>query len=292
MVDLVTEIDPTEITEGTIDGIGVFDQLMKAANIHIEREHKRNRITGSDYSKVYLGQLQTCLDQSIKFLLARDSNLLIQKQLEIADKENLIKEQELITKQKQNDILDRDILLQDKELLLRNEQISLATQEVLVAQEQVQKIKSEWESTVLENNNIHKKGALIDAQALEVKASEDLKVQQERNLIAENLNLTTEGLVLIEQRGKIAAEAALLGQKQNTEKAQTEGTAAYNSTVYWQNQVLSEQAEGFKKDAKIRAGKALIDAWSIEGSAGGSFNNAIQEADIRDAVNTMITGTS
>lgn len=57
------------LTSSVIDGSGVFDQLMKATKLHLMEEYEAQRITGNEYSTVYLGALTAVLQSSIQFLL-------------------------------------------------------------------------------------------------------------------------------------------------------------------------------------------------------------------------------
>ena len=57
------------LTTGEIDGTGVFDRLMKAAKLHLDEEFTSHRITGNEYSDVFLGALTAVLQVSVQFLL-------------------------------------------------------------------------------------------------------------------------------------------------------------------------------------------------------------------------------
>ncbi|MCD1628468.1 hypothetical protein [Marinobacter shengliensis] len=74
-----------QLTTSTVDGSGVFDKLMQAVEAHIDQEFKKNRIKGPEYATVYLGALQSTLDQSIQFLLNKDEATIKAKQLELMD---------------------------------------------------------------------------------------------------------------------------------------------------------------------------------------------------------------
>jgi hypothetical protein len=56
----------------TVTGDGVFDDVMEAVNMHIQAQYDAGRINGSDFATVYLGALQTALQQSIGFVLQRE----------------------------------------------------------------------------------------------------------------------------------------------------------------------------------------------------------------------------
>ena len=61
-----------ELTEVELDGTGVYDQLMRAVDLHINREFKGNRITGDQYSRVYTEIMGGVLSTSVQFVLQKD----------------------------------------------------------------------------------------------------------------------------------------------------------------------------------------------------------------------------
>jgi hypothetical protein len=66
------EIALEDLTQVDLVGEGVFDKLMAAVDLHIQREFKGNRITGDQYAKVYTGVMSGVLGSSVQFLLAKD----------------------------------------------------------------------------------------------------------------------------------------------------------------------------------------------------------------------------
>ena len=80
MAEIVTD----DLTTSDLPGTGVFDELMVANQVRLDREWEKNRIRGADYAKVYLGTMEATLAQSVVYLLGRQK----------ADKEaELIEEQ-------------------------------------------------------------------------------------------------------------------------------------------------------------------------------------------------------
>jgi len=57
------------LTTCALDGSGVFDKLMAAAKLHLKEEYDASRITGNDFSQLYLGTMSAVLQTSIQFLL-------------------------------------------------------------------------------------------------------------------------------------------------------------------------------------------------------------------------------
>ena len=64
---LVTPIDA--LTTVDLKGSGAFDVLMRATKMHLLEEYNASRITGSDYSTVYLGALVQVLQTATQFLM-------------------------------------------------------------------------------------------------------------------------------------------------------------------------------------------------------------------------------
>jgi len=57
------------LTQVNLKGSGAFDKLMRATKLHLQEEYEAQRITGAEYSQVYLGALTAVLQSSIQFLL-------------------------------------------------------------------------------------------------------------------------------------------------------------------------------------------------------------------------------
>jgi len=58
-------------------GEGLFDQLMTTVNFHLDQEFKKQRIRGTEYSKVYLGSMESVMLNTTQYLLG---SLLIEQQ--------------------------------------------------------------------------------------------------------------------------------------------------------------------------------------------------------------------
>lgn len=57
------------LTTVELEGSGVFDKLMRAVKLHLRDEYDSQRITGNEYSTVYLGAMAAVLQTSTQFLL-------------------------------------------------------------------------------------------------------------------------------------------------------------------------------------------------------------------------------
>lgn len=82
-----------QLTSGTVEGSGVFDALMKAVDAHLTQQHLKNRITGADYAKVYLGAMTAVMQFGTQYLLGKDrahlENLALLENLKLAQAQTI-----------------------------------------------------------------------------------------------------------------------------------------------------------------------------------------------------------
>ena len=57
------------LTTQSLQGTGIFDILMKTVKLHLNEEYGANRITGKEYSNVYLGAISAVLQTSVSYLV-------------------------------------------------------------------------------------------------------------------------------------------------------------------------------------------------------------------------------
>lgn len=115
MTAVINPITNADLTTKVVNGTGIFDELMTAATAHLDDQFHKNRITGPQYSEVYLGQFGAVLQQAVLFLIERDktylANQLVQLQIELANKDLLLKDKELAQADKQLELLDKQLEL-------------------------------------------------------------------------------------------------------------------------------------------------------------------------------------
>ena len=137
-----------------INGTGNFDKLVQVVTLHLEAQFTAGRITGTDYATVYLGALQSTLDQAVKFTLNMNKSN--------ADV-NLVGKQE--------DLVDKQILTEVKQTLDVEESTSLKSKQGLKID--AEELKADAETALL-----GKKGATEDKQLLVMAEQIDLFVEQ------------------------------------------------------------------------------------------------------------------
>lgn len=78
------------------EGTGIFDSMINAINGNIQVQYETGRLTGAEYSEVYLGSMQVAISEAMKFLLSKKT---IEKALAEKDVDIQLKETELVEKQ-------------------------------------------------------------------------------------------------------------------------------------------------------------------------------------------------
>jgi hypothetical protein len=85
----ISTVDLADLTTVDLEGTGVFDKLMKAMDLHIEREFHNSRITGDQYAEVYTQVATAVLGQATQFALtapqAKWAGIQAQMQARIAE---------------------------------------------------------------------------------------------------------------------------------------------------------------------------------------------------------------
>lgn len=242
----MADIKIEDVTSGQVDGDGVFDKLMTSVNSLLDDQYKKNRITGTDYSNVYLGSMQSAMGQAIQFVLNEQQ----------ADKQaDLIAKQIIATNEQINaSIADTDIkkAQSNKDLLLKDEQILQMKAQVKLVEEQV-------ETEEFQNGP----DGLLARQRLDIISATD----------ARNRETDVKINLMKEQIEKAKVEQALIDQKAATEEAQTLDTLTYGSTpgpiaglVDKQKSLLQKQTDGFDRDAEQKATKIVMDSYTIRRS--------------------------
>lgn len=238
-----------ELTEGKLNGNGVFDKLMKTFELHLEREYNKQRIRGTDYANAYIGLINNALNQVSNYALEK-SKLPLELQLLEAQIHKIATDTIVATKQ--GGLIDAQI---HKEM----------------AQTEMLHLEMEYK--------FPKELALIDAQIANMKAEIALK-EKELALRDKQLAISIIELGIKEQQLALAryefevkapaevrsinAQADLYKQKVVTEKAQTDASViGKGSVIDHNNKVLAQQAISYDNDSKLKATSMLVDTWKV-----------------------------
>lgn len=245
MATTVVPITLNQLTEASLDGLGVFDVLMRANKAHLEAEFQKNRIKGAEYATVYLGSLEPVMNTALTFLLQRDKNALeaqlIEQQILLAQAEVLKAEAELAILEASLQKVPLEIAQITAQNGLIAAQTANAVAELAVIQANALKVPAEiahltaqtgmvqqqTENLAAEELNIPKQGLLIEAQTTNALkqiaiAEQEILVKQQQVLLATEeikvataklANIPKEGVVLDKQAVDIEAKTALTTQQ-------------------------------------------------------------------------------
>jgi len=281
-----TDITVEDFTSGSVDGTGVFDVMTASMLNHLKAEFKAGRITGPEYSSVYLGALQGTQALALEFLLKKDETSYKLQLLEIElakaeiEKETLEAQKELIEAQVRK--IEAEIARIELETGLIEAQIAKMTAEVGLIEKQALKVVEETTLIIAQESKVKEEEVLVEAQ----------QVTEEKQAC----KLMAEYDVLMLTKGKITAETEVLSQKKTTEAAQTQGEGvADKSVIGRQMQLYKSQSDGFLRDAEQKSAKIMADTWSVrrttdETGTQGNETNSLWDESVGQAVNTMLAG--
>lgn len=225
-------------------GEGLFDQLMKSVEHHLDLQYTKNRIKGSEYAEVYVGSIQAVMQYTTQYLLG---TMLINEQKAQAEATIALTE------------------VQEKQVEAQTELIEL---EKLKLQYQIEQILPlEKEKLAAEVIRITQEGLLIEAQIRKIDAEilnliqqEILMVKQGEKIDAEISMLAAQESMLLKQALKIDQEILFMQAKIITERVNVEaGLAAGDSLLGRQISLLGAQKLGFAGDLQVKAAKVYAD---------------------------------
>lgn len=252
-------ITKRQLTGGEKAGSGLYDELMRTSQSHLEAEFKAGRIKGTDYANAYLGMMQANLSTGLQFVMQRE---LTNAQVEIAKEQ--IKQNE-----KQNELLE----LQKTQLELANQTAQYNLEVTLPAQTAIleEQLLQAKEQTKLLGAQISQ----VNAQTALASAQETLVEEQTITERTKTTNPT--GGSTKASFDKTLAEIEVLNQKKITEQKQTTGSIADTQGLIGYEMTLKNlQGESFLRDAEQKATKIYSDIFSVMYSteAEGMDNNA------------------
>lgn len=255
----------TEITQGTLTGTGVFDKLMASVTAHLDDQYSKGRITGAEYATVYLGAVQSAMQQSVSFVLGEQQAELALTQLNDT----------LITSSKQREEISQRIVLVDTQVseqldgtLRANTQLTDTLTTSLKQREQLDnqidlihvqmaeavdgttranvQLQDGLTTAVKQRDQITSAVALSAAQVAETTAGTTRTDLQS----AQDLLLKSQQIL------KTSSEKAMLDKKVLTEVQQA-------ILVSKQQDLYVAQKNGFARDAEQKAAKLVSELWQI-----------------------------
>lgn len=273
-----------DLTEVSLDGSGVFDRLMAAVDLHIQREFRSNRITGDQYAKVYTEIVASVLNSSVQFALSKEqakwAAITAQMQARITE----IQATEALVKLEDSKVLAQKSVFSMKqsgaEYALTKMQIATENGKnfLLNAQTEGERYKVDNLLPVQYEQEVHKRDFQLPA------ATGLLKEQWETQR-GQTLNTRTDGLTAIsgvvgQQRMSLETDVEtkeyqlnnilpvqldLVKEQREAERAKTLDTrtdlSAVTGSIGKQKDLYTQQIDSFVKDAKYKVAKMYLDNW-------------------------------
>ena len=294
------------LTTKSISGTGVFDVLMSVVKLHLLEEYNEGRITGEEYSTVYLGALNAVMQQSNAFIANHQNEERTRAEI------GLIRQQTVSELARTDNtipaglgfngttavegLLANDLLVSAKQIDLITSQIATAdAEEALIGQKIITELvetSSDLTTARAAGYGLNVTNSITgygEAKLAQMAMELDLIEQKLTTEVAQTSstkpiglgqmdNTTTMVGVLGAQVIKSTAEIDLLNQKTATEFAQiadlTTGGAAVAGVVGKQKLLYAAQTDGFTRDAEQKAAKIMVDAWSVDATMGVGTANA------------------
>ena len=263
-------IDITDIVTDDIKGNGSFDSLMQAIELRLRAQYDAGRIKGSDYANVYLGAIQSALQQSIAFTLGVQQadkqadlisteidalvadtsrqDLLSTPQIAKMEAESNLMAQKVLSEQAQTIAIAADTARNDA---LSVEQIDKLQSEDLLIQEQ---ITSSIADTV--------RNDAISEEQVDKLQSEDLLIQENitssiASTVAQVANTVREDSLSAQQLIKMVNETALVAEQTVTEVTNNAATLAQTAR---EDSLATEQVIKIQEEVDLLEAKDLTEA--------------------------------
>jgi len=249
----MADIELSNLTDSTNadNGTGVFDKLIQSVEHHIESQYKAGRITGNDYSSVYMGSMQSVLSESVKFLLSEQQ---VEKEVDLLS-------EQIISEQKKNEAGG----LIDLEKKKNQEQIDL-----IIAQ-----TASQYEGIDASRKDTNRKNLLNSKQVIKIGKESELLTTQNSELLlsgvveralkdAQRIATASGG---IDNTNKVNADVAYTNAR---EVEQIAATVRMDLESAKKVLLIEAQTLGFKVDGKQKLLKQMFEGFAIETTTNGA----------------------
>ena len=269
--DLTQASGVTTSTDGkyTVTGTGVFDDLMEAVNAHLDAQFNLGRLTGADYATVYLGAVQSSMQQSVAFILGKQQ---ADKQAELLEAQTLdIHDQAVLRTQSS----DADLSIKRQQIINEAFTNGMEVNEYIWEIEYKLNLGETYTYVTVENLTDNDVIALMTADPHDARYPEVNAVTLSTSKVIQHAGKSTAATII----AKTQEEVDLLKQKRITEHAQTltetiGSTIATSSVMGKQAELFTQQAVGFENDAKNAFNKNMADIIKMQINTAGDFNSS------------------
>ncbi len=304
----IVPITIDQLTTKTIGGTGIFDILMSAMQVHLEKQYKDQRITGREFSEAYIANSNQAMQSAISFLLGKDTALYqayaAQAAAQIAEISVVKARIDLKMAELQTSILG--IQAKTAEAQYANAKMGLSILDAqycnLLLEKEAKGIQNESLTYNLENllpkQNIKAglENDLAGLQIVGVETDNDIKTYNLATMLPKQADMLDQQIAaaVTDQDIKeytlsdiLPKQKVLIVEQGEAQRAQTLNDRSDEATVTGlmgkQKDLYTQQIVSYKRDAETKAVKMMVDGWVaqktiIEGLAppGVMINENIQ----------------
>lgn len=278
-VVLPTPFDIDELTQGVVDGSGVFDTLMKTMKEHLDVEFKANRLRGPDYTTAYVGGYAANLQTAMQYVLAK-ARLGYELELLQAQIDGAKAQAELTAAQtaalvyetaykapKEVALIDAQILGADyqnqytvKQTEALTAQLTKVPHEITLLQKQATQSDAQTEQTTAQTDTIRAQALkvpveieLLEKQKLQADAQLDVTTAQVAHTTAQTGNVTAQTANVAKQGEQITAQTAQVLEQTKLVSANLLKAPVELSHLEAQTQLVTKQAQKIDKDILLQS---------------------------------------
>ena len=262
LLEPVKALGVKALTSGSLNGDGSFDVLMQIIQKYLEREYKENRISGTDYAKLYIESMQLALNNASQYILQAENaawqGRLLKAQAQQMEYEKIKSKLEakrmllsLFQIEAEMKKAQIEALIASTQLVATKMSLSSAYNQINVMHEQIDQVRAATKETLQDGTPVA--GTLA----------------KEKQQISKNIEqLEQQILNLIKQRD-------LLGEQIESQRAQTlddrTDSAPVKGILGAQRELYIEQKEAYLTDAKTKVVKMGLDTWTTRKTSGDAI---------------------
>ena len=258
----VTALGVDALTTGSLNGHGAFDRIMVIIQKYLEREYKENRISGTDYAKLYIESMQLAMNNASQYVLQADNvawqGRLLKaqaQQMEYAKVQSKLEAKRALLALYQ---IDAEMKKAQLEALIASTQLVNTKMGLATAFQQINALDEQIDQTRAATKETLRDGTPVSG----VVGKEKAQIEKNMAQIDEQI------LNLIKQR-------ALLVEQTESQRAQTLNTRTdslpVNGILGAQRDLYIEQKEAYLTDAKTKIVKMGLDTWTTRKSVGDAI---------------------
>lgn len=284
-----------DFTARVVGGQGTFDAMMAGVKAHLNEQWDAGRITGDDYSKVYLAMTEAAMSNSVQFLINRDATYWASQTAQL----------QAITARIQLETEKARLAMAQVEAL--NAKSNYALSKAALAKTQVEHCMLKFQlDNILPKENIalirQNEGLGIDNLTKQFNLDSILITQHAGLEIDNNIKtFNLENMLPIDHSTKsytvtklMPAQLDLIKEQYEVQLAQTADFRSDQSPVVGtlgkQKDLYTQQIESYKRNSEFQAAKVFSDAWITQKTIDEGIlpPNVFANANIESVMTTLM----